>query len=777
MFASESSSSGGVGGILNNMDSTLKNALNLFPSTSTPQQSQAKLQKLVYSATYRQPTPIQTLLAASLYDDGLQYMSTLEMNRAASFTYGYRVSSTTNTNNINLLGDAAIIASPIVTQGESVAVEMWQVVLDLTLMKYTQHSVLALTKTIHLIQHVLLHGAESCIMDGELLFRIEMAVEPLRNLNTALIEQKMVEEILNSEGRARGENDIVLSSEGVGQQLAQLGTRASAALFKIRGGSVDRGHPVRMAANKLHGMVSNPNNLRQLRMHQQQQSPADSLVPIGSAKQVGYITDEGRYKVLQAKMAAEERQLKQSQLQEQQRFRQTRSNLAGSSATDSFGGGYSSNGKLVVGAAHSLHDMIESAKYELEQHKVKQQQKIASLKNGYSDNPLARAQQLAELERTTNIESDPEYIKKKKALEDALEYLEEMQRLEQDKNVGVADLLGGDSSIGRSDGGRDQFSISRAGDAIISHSSSDGVVDLLGFEDNNNPKSQVDAFGGSSASFSVSYNSSVNFGGGADLLGFGTMPGADAFEISDGSSPFISNISVPMSDRGYMIRNSTSDSGNYGNKLSVGMRPSLVTGVQGVGGDNDTDDARGLQASLHHQPLTTPSSISLVEVYGNPMISLAPHLDEEAEAEKDRKLQMAAGLFAGVVPTIGETQKYNHRIPIMQNVVVDAIDLPSTHIQSSDPYFMGPMGGTCGTPIAGIVLPPPMAPPPPPPTQPPPPPAVTIYPNNDAHNALNNNLTVEQMQEMIQQQQAQMNQMMQMMQQMQMQGPNNASNI
>lgn len=710
------------------------------------------------------------MLAASLYDDGLQYMSTLEMNRAASFTYGYSISTNSynnNSNDVNLLGEIAT-ASPVVTRGDSIAGEMWQILVDLTLMKYTHHSILALTKTIYLIQHVLLHGAESCIMNGELLYRIEMAVDPLRNLNTALIEQKMVDEILNSEGRARGENDIFPSSEGLGQHLAQLGTRASATLLKLRGGSVDKGHPVRMAASKLHGIVFNPNNLRQMRTQQQQESLADSLVPIGTSKQVGYITDEGRYKVLQAKMAAEERQLKQSQLQEQQRFRQTRSNLAGSSAADSFGGGYSSsnsgsmNGKLVVGAAHSLQDMIESAKYELEQHKVKQQQKIASLKKGYSDDPIARARQLAELERSTNIESDPEYITKKKALEDALEYLEEMQRLEKEKVV-VGDLLGGDSSgIDQCSGS--SSSNSNLGGAIMNNIGNDGV-DLLGFD--SHTKSQVDIFGASFASFSVSDKiTPVNVGGTADLLGFDTMSGTNSVGSNEQSfsTYFVPENLRPMSNFGANSFNyATNDKTRggrgegcaFGEKSSIATRPSLVTGV--LGG-------------------ATKSAC-----------------DEEAEAENTRKLNMAAGLFAGMVPTAGELQ-FQRRQPIMQSVshalaIDDLIPIPTPNISadsnidsvltahdpstSCDPFSMVPMGGSCS---AGIVPPPSMAPPPPP-MHPPPPPPIQPPPPPPAITMTTSDLTVEQMQEMIKQQQSQMNQMMQLMQQMQMQGSNNFSNI
>ena len=65
------------------MNNVLNNTLNLFPSTTTPQQTQTKLQKLVYNATSnsRGPTEIQRTIAYSLYDDAVEYMNTLDMNR------------------------------------------------------------------------------------------------------------------------------------------------------------------------------------------------------------------------------------------------------------------------------------------------------------------------------------------------------------------------------------------------------------------------------------------------------------------------------------------------------------------------------------------------------------------------------------------------------------------------------------------------------------------------------------------------------------------------
>ena len=778
----------------NNMDNVLNNALNLFPVVQTPQQAQVKLQRLTYSATNRGPTEIQRTLSLSLYDDGVQYMNTLDMNRAASYTFGYRSSYGQNGTTVNSLGGG--------THGESVADEMWSLLVDLTLSKYTQHSPLALTKAINLIQHVLLHGSEACVMNGELLYKIEMAVEPLRNLNTALVEQQMLEQILNSEGIAGRDNDIVLSPEGIGHQLSQLGTRATATMLKLRGGSVDKGYPVRTSASKLYGIISNPNNLRQLRMQQQ---PGDSLVPIGRLNQVGYITDEGRYRVLQEKMAVEERTLKQKQLLEQQRMNQTRSNLAGTSATDSFGGGYTSNacgsgGKLVVGAAHSLADMIESAKYELEQNKTKHNQKVSSLKKGYSDDPSARAQQLQELERN-RFESDPEFIRKEKALQDALEYLEEMQRLEHEK---VGDLLEGDLLGNNKDG-------MQSGRPIFGNS--DDGADLLGFD--SNADSRVDVFGKGPPSFAVTGN--LGAGVSDDLLGIGGLPSGYSNDINPGL-PY--SMQPTSTNSGYIVGKSTNfeknvnktHSGGTANSGTLNMRSSLVTGI--IGGAINESNVSGVLAS-HHIPSPTPTFnrmendvFAIRGVHGSMR-------DEESEAERSRKMHLAEGLFAGVVPAVSATAQqkkpimhstsnsnawaFDDLIPISGTLNssagainssafgasdVTALPMPS----SSDLFGMGPMGMSMpipsssdfGIPMGGSsistvmsIAPSSSVPPPPPPSMPPPPPPTTyaLSAPHPANTLFGNNPSVEQMQEMIKQQQAQMNQMMQLMQQMQMQPP------
>ena len=127
------------------------------------------------------------------------------MNQAASYTFGHRNGYGQNGTTVNDLGGG--------TRGESIATEMWELVVDLTLEKFAQHSVLALTKMLSLIQHVLLHGSKTVVTDGELLYRLEVAVRPLRHLNTALVEQQMVEQILKNEqgsGRASGLDIVVV---------------------------------------------------------------------------------------------------------------------------------------------------------------------------------------------------------------------------------------------------------------------------------------------------------------------------------------------------------------------------------------------------------------------------------------------------------------------------------------------------------------------------------------------------------------------------------------
>lgn len=685
-------------------------------------------------------------------------MSTLDMNRAASFTFGYQ-------NNIDTTNGHG---------GESVANELWELVLDAVLCRPTEHSILALTKTISLLEHVLVNGAERVCLDGELLYRIEMVVGPLRELNTALVEQQLIEQILttnnsddntsNDNGRARGNNDVVLIANGIGEQLTNFSTKAAATMLKLRGGSIDKGHPVRMAADKLYTLVSNPNNLRQVRLEKASSSNTTSLVPIGSANKAGFITDEGRYRLLQQKMAREE---KEQQAAKRKEHQQTRSNLIGPASTDGFGGGYSgANGSTktqVVGAAHSLEDMIKSAKFELEQHKNKRAEQIASLKKGYSDNPHEVARKLQELERN-DVTRDPKFIEKERGLQQALEYLEELQREQQEKEEeeNVGDLLGGGDFFGGN---------TNAVNGGLNHSQAfgGGSEDLLGFQSNVSQvpvsSSQPDVFGASSSGGTTE-----------DLLGFDGFAGPSPQQPQHQQQH--RQIQQQQQQQYYQSQphqintitdNSSSMMGN-GSFLpspeKLEMRPSLVTGMRGppaTGNSNAGGDDlwKGWHAtSSTNDPVVPPVStytddLSSYGAMGGIPGSAIPPPDEENEdvkLEKERKMNLAAGLFAGVFPD-------------------------NTISSAGSGARMNSMSATTPDPFESMLPTPPMEAPPPPPTDAPPPPPPNEAPPPPPPTS--GDVSVEQMQEIIRQQQEQMNQMMQMMQQMGMQGgaPNSNNGV
>ena len=742
----------------------LNNHLNLFPTTITPQSTQIKVQRLLYTTVNRGPSQIQCTLAYALFDDNVEYMSTLDMNRAASFTYGYSNTDCTT------------------GYGESISSEIWELLLDAILLKYTEHSVLSLQKTISLIEHVLLHGSDAVCTDKQLLYRVEMAVHPLRELNTALVEQRMLDKILNASnndndigGRGR-DNDIVLTASGLGEQFTNFSNKAAATMLKLKGGSIDKGYPVRVAASKLYRVVSQPGFLEQLRLQKATSNNSGSnnsnnaLVPIGSSKKAGFITDEGRYRLLQQKMEREEKELQAKRWKEEQEMKQTRSNLVGPSATDGFGGGYTSsnasgggNSRQVVGAAHSLEDMIKSAKYELEKHKNKRQEQISSLKSGYSDNPNEVARKIYELEQN-DVTNDPKFIEKEKALRDALEYLEELQREQQEQQQQEGDLLGGG----------DLFSNNHH-DSTNHNSIGGGTDDLLGFQSSsNNAVSQpLDVFGGGGEPSSTA--------GTADLLGFDGFSSGTSHQQQPPQHPQ----QFQHHQQQHQQQHQLSQPQHYQNTVNsatsnnfmpsraerpMEMRPSLVTGgVRGsstaTGGKSDTEDDiwKGWHATSNDRN-TVPASngtedISTMGAMGGiPGSSFQTEQDdEEIRLERERKMNMAAGLFAGVIPEdkanvktiVGEGNQMNNAFSVAP---------------ASDP-----------DPFGFALPPPPMdAPPPPPPMDAPPPPPPNEMPlpppPNEAPPPPPSNGDVEKMQEIIRQQQEQMNQMMAMMQKMGMQG-------
>ncbi|KAL7445985.1 hypothetical protein ACHAXM_010357 [Skeletonema potamos] len=754
--------------MLSNSNNPINNHLNLFPTTFTPQATQLKVQKLLYTTVNRGPTQIQNTLAYALFDDQIEYMSTLDMNRAASFTFGYQ----NNTNGVTAgLG------------GESVASEIWELVLDAVLCRYTEHSVLALTKTLSLIEHVLMNGADNVCCDGELLYRIEMAVRPLRELNTALVEQQFIDKILNNNNKSSSDNnsgrsnDIVLTVNGLGEQLSNFSTKAAATMLKLRGGSIDKGHPVRMAADKLYKLVSNPNNLQQVRLQKQTTDSSYSLVPIGSANKAGFITDEGRYRLLQQKMAREEKEIQAKKWKEEQQWKQTRSNLIGPASKDGFGGGYtaaaaasanSGGGKSqVVGAAHSLEDMIKSAKYELEQHKNKRNEQIASLKKGYSDNPKEVARKLQELEKN-DITRDPKFIEKERALQQALEYLEELQREQrEEQQQEVGDLLGGGGGDDFFSGNNNHMNV-----AMNNQTFNSGGEDLFGFQSNSVPvSSQPYVFGSSSSS---------GGGGTADLLGFDGFAGTPhqpqpQQQYQRQQCQQQQHVSQSQPYQSATITNTSSSMGNASflpSPEKLEMRPSLVTGIRGpaasAGNSNAGDDLwKGWHATHSNNPVIPVSTYtddiaSLGAMGGAPGSSIQrEEEDEDVKLERERKMNIAAGLFAGVFPDNTTSSNEAGSLGAQMNSFSASISASTPDLFES--MLQTPPMEAPPPPSPNMPPPPPNeAPPPPPPDVPPPPPPT------------NGDVSVEQMQEIIRQQQEQMNQMMKMMQQMGMQGAANA---
>eukprot|EP00985_Skeletonema_marinoi_P010326 scaffold4854_cov114-Skeletonema_marinoi.AAC.6 len=691
------------------------NPLNLFPTTQTSQAAQLKLHRLLYSTFNRGPTQIQTTIASTLFNDQIDYMSTLDMNRAAFFTFGYQNNIDTTTGH----------------GGESVANELWELILDAVLCRPTEHSILALTKTISLLEHVLVNGAERVCLDGELLYRIEMVVGPLRELNTALVEQQLIEQILttnysdddnnsNDNGRARGNNDVVLIANGIGEQFTNFSTKAAATMLKLRGGSIDKGHPVRMAADKLYTLVSNPNNLRQLRLEKASSSNTTSLVPIGSANKAGFITDEGRYRLLQQKMAREEKEQQAAKRKEHQQLQQTRSNLIGPASTDGFGGGYTgangSNKTQVVGAAHSLEDMIKSAKFELEQHKNKRAEQIASLKKGYSDNPREVARKLQELERN-DVTRDPKFIEKERGLQQALDNVSQVP-----VPSSQPDVFGASSSGGT-------------------------TADLLGF----------DGFAGPSPQQPQHQQQHRQIQQQQQQQQYYQSQPHQINTITDNSSSMMGNGSFLPSPEQLEMRPT----------LVTGMRGPPATGNSNAGGD---DLWKGWHAtSSTNDPVVPPVStytddLSSYGAMGGIPGSAIPQPDEENEdvkLEKERKMNLAAGLFAGVFPD-------------------------NTTSSAGSGARMNSISATTPDPFESMLPTPPMEAPPPPPIDTPPPPPPNVPPPPPPPNEApppppptNGDVSVEQMQEIIRQQQEQMNQMMQMMQQMGMQGgaPNSNNGV
>ena len=228
-----------------------------------------------------QPTPAQKQLGQLIFDESIHVISSFELNRIASLTYG-----------------------------ELVCDEIFEM-LEQVQASPMEHSILAVQKSLVVTKHILIYGSEKCVNSA---IALQRPIETLLEFNTILWAQKM---------------------QG-----------PSAFMYRLKGGGVDKGYPVREAAKEVHPLIFDLDKLRRVR---NDKADPNSLVPVGNDN-VAFASDDVRHYMLKKRI-------------EEQYKIQTRSNLV--KAEGGFGAGYSSrDGKSVVGAAHSLDEMVKRAEWE-----------------------------------------------------------------------------------------------------------------------------------------------------------------------------------------------------------------------------------------------------------------------------------------------------------------------------------------------------------------------------------------------------------------------------
>lgn len=229
-------------------------------------------------------------LAELLYEDNVQVISSLELNQMASYTYHER---------------------PLVA-GQKDLCEKILDMIEAVLSKPMDHSTLTVHKTLVVLKHILIYGAEKVMTAAVYLGAY---VEPLMEYNTAI--------------------------------MAQQSDSITGMFLRFKGGAVDKGGPVRQVATELHALLTNRS---QLLYERSVHADPNSLVPVGERNKAAFATDEARLEALQRSIQRERQML-------------IKSNLAKSSSA--FGSGYTGkDGKSVVGAAHGLDVMIKMAQKE-----------------------------------------------------------------------------------------------------------------------------------------------------------------------------------------------------------------------------------------------------------------------------------------------------------------------------------------------------------------------------------------------------------------------------
>mmetsp|Transcript_279 Transcript_279/g.708 ORF Transcript_279/g.708 Transcript_279/m.708 type:complete len:627 (+) Transcript_279:81-1961(+) len=171
------------------------------------------------------------------------------------------------------------------------------------------HTILAIQKSLIVIKHVMIYGSEKTVNHA---YAIKDYITALLEFNTVLMTKK----------------------------------RGGAMSFfqSLQGGAIDRGGPVREAAEEVMKLLGNVNELRRIRVASASQ---DTIVPVGNETEVAFVTDNVRLLVLKRRIDAENRIRIQSNLKKSE---------------GGFGAGYASkDGKSVVGAAHGIDEMIKMA--------------------------------------------------------------------------------------------------------------------------------------------------------------------------------------------------------------------------------------------------------------------------------------------------------------------------------------------------------------------------------------------------------------------------------
>jgi len=177
-----------------------------------------------------------------------------------------------------------------------------------------EYTVLAQCKVLALIKHVVIYGSEKAVNQA---WHLGNKIKDLQDYNTVL---------------------MAISNPN----------SVSAFIQRLQGGSVDQGYPVRQAAGELHELLCSADRIRSLRS-----SCADpnSLVPVGDSKKAGFVSDDVRHAMLKEKMMREQGLIQKSNLK---------------MAEGSFGSGFNSadGDRRVIGAAHSLEEMLAKAARE-----------------------------------------------------------------------------------------------------------------------------------------------------------------------------------------------------------------------------------------------------------------------------------------------------------------------------------------------------------------------------------------------------------------------------